>query len=86
VIRLADEQAWARAKGELLGFARALDRDNAGITAHQMRMAVARADSFGPLLDLCRTFLDELASAADADTPTMARARRLIARIDEVTA
>ena len=41
-----DEQVvemWPQARGELLGFSRALDR-NAGITASQLRMAIWLAD------------------------------------------
>jgi hypothetical protein len=35
---------WPQARGELLGFANALERGNSGITAAQIRMAVQLAD------------------------------------------
>lgn len=41
---------WAAARGELLGYATHLERRGAGITASQLRLAVARADLFGDLL------------------------------------
>jgi hypothetical protein len=42
----ADEvrRLWPSARGELLGFANALDRSGSGITADQLRMAVLLAD------------------------------------------
>jgi hypothetical protein len=45
--RLPNEQVdllWPQARGELLGFANALERGNSGITAAQIRMAVNLAD------------------------------------------
>jgi hypothetical protein len=45
--RFSNEQInllWPQARGELLGFANALERENSGITAAQIRMAVQLAD------------------------------------------
>lgn len=39
------QQMWPQARGELLGFALALDRKEASITASQLRMAVQMADA-----------------------------------------
>lgn len=40
------ERMWPQAAGELRGYANALNRGNAGITAAQMRMAVQMADLY----------------------------------------
>jgi hypothetical protein len=45
---------WSQARGELRGFAASLDRRNAGITADQIRMAVAWADQRTELLAACK--------------------------------
>ncbi len=37
-------EAWEQGRGELLGFANALDRGQSGITASQLRMAIQLAD------------------------------------------
>lgn len=37
-------ELWPQARGELSGFANALARSNAGITAAQLRMAIQLAD------------------------------------------
>jgi hypothetical protein len=37
---------WPQARGELMGYARALERSGAGITAAQLRMALAMADAY----------------------------------------
>lgn len=40
------KEMWPQAAGELRGFANALDRDKAGITAAQIRMAVQMANLY----------------------------------------
>ena len=47
VTKLSDDdisKLWPQARGELSGFANALDKRGAGITAAQLRMAVQLAD------------------------------------------
>ncbi len=45
------KEMWPQAKGELLGFARALARGDSVITAAQLRMAVQMADNYLKMLN-----------------------------------